>query len=207
MWLHLEQPKPLRPCSISRHSRRQAARRIRARDTSLHRAFCRRFREVRRAKVVNAEGGVTTRSKPRSETIFLMRLAEKGLNAVRRETRFRKIPQILGHDDIAAPSDRRRQNVPVVRVQQSQRRNQFLVSHDQTIARCPIHHIPRSFQGRSVAVRLMAQQRLYPLAMNRRRPPRSEYIGNSQLQQKIAHRRGIKHIRVEQRRPAAHARA
>jgi hypothetical protein len=58
--------------------------------------------------------------------------------------------------------------------------HRFIVG-DEAIANLAVHEVARPLQHRSVAVRLVAQQRLDPLEVNVRRSLRAEQIRDGKL--------------------------
>ena len=113
------------------------------------------------------------------------------------DSRLREVPQVRGHDGVAASGDGRREDMLVAQVGKIKRRDESLVSRNQTIPSRQIHEIARALQGGTVPVRFVAQQRLDPLPMDVRRPFRLDDVARRQLQEDVAYGRGIQDVGVE----------
>lgn len=93
----------------------------------------------------------------------------------------RKILQIVGHNHIAATSDRRRQHVTVTRVGQMNRRNEILKILNQSVPRASVHKIPSAMKLLRSKVRPVGKHGSDPFFMDGITPLGSEKIRCGEL--------------------------
>lgn len=75
------------------------------------------------------------------------------LDAVRCDRFFRKILQVVSHDDVRTATNGSRQHVTIIWIGQGERGDQVLEVVDECIPGVRVHEIARSFQLRSSEVR------------------------------------------------------
>jgi hypothetical protein len=93
-----------------------------------------------------------------------------------------KILEILGDNHVAAARDGGSKNVAIVGIWERQGRDQRFVAGDKGVTRMKVHQVPCPLKGCPLAVRLLAKERLDPLAVDVAASASFEQVGDGQLQ-------------------------
>jgi hypothetical protein len=109
------------------------------------------------------------------------------------------IPAVERDDHVRLRIDRRCQNVPVVRVRQKKVGDSVFITFNNAVGHRADHHRLGVFDlgGRDVGP--VGKKVARPFVIDARGPARSKQPGHGDLHKEITQRRGIEHVRIDER--------
>lgn len=127
-----------------------------------------------------------------------------GRDAVFLECLVGKVREIVGDNHVSSPANGSRQDMPIIRVRQSEGGNQVLEILNEAVASMQIHEVSRATELRSSEVWSILKHRPYPLVMNVCGPFGAKQIRESQFEEQITERSGIQDTSIIERRKGSH---
>lgn len=121
-----------------------------------------------------------------------------GFDSIGLQCRFRKILQIVRHDEVGTCADGRGQNVSIIRVWQRDGMDEHFVAGNNAIPDMSVHQIAGSLKLLQRQIRTVFKNTSHPFFVDRIRPFGAVQVGDREMHEQVAQRSRIEDARVIQ---------